>query len=171
VLVREDDRGGRPWWTTVVDDRGGRPCLRLGHSQVDRYLDFVSARARPNTTLAAGCDLKVFSSVVAKEPVEVTTSDVLGFITTQRGDHGVVRLADGESGLSARTIQWRLSSISGLFGFLLACGEADANLGASWVVESETVAQRSGHAAGSHAADVLGARRGRRVARGVSSLA
>jgi hypothetical protein len=26
-------------------DRGGRPCLRLGHSQVDRYLDFVSARA------------------------------------------------------------------------------------------------------------------------------
>ena len=65
-----DDRGGRPWWTTVVDDRGGRPCLRLGHSQVDRYLDFVSARARPNTTLAADCDLKVSSSVVAKEPVE-----------------------------------------------------------------------------------------------------
>jgi len=117
-------------WVPVLvreDDLGGRPCLRLGHSQVDRYLDFVSARARPNTALATGYDLKVFFSVVAKEPVEVTTSDVLDFITEQRGDRGVVRLADGESGLSARTIQRRLSSISGLFGFLLACGEVDAN--------------------------------------------
>jgi site-specific recombinase XerD len=94
---------------------------------VDRYLDFVSARARPNTTLATGYDLKVFFSLVAEEPGEVTTSDVLGFITAQRGDRGVVRLADGESGLSARTIQRRLSSISGLFGFLLACGEVEAN--------------------------------------------
>ena len=117
-------------WVPVLvreADQGGRPCLRLGHSQVDRYLDFVSARARPNTALATGYDLKVFFSSVAKEPVEVTTSDVLGFITEQRGDRGVVRLADGESGLSARTIQRRLSSISGLFGFLLACGEVDAN--------------------------------------------
>ena len=117
-------------WIPVLvrgDDRGGRPCLRLGHSQVDRYLDFVSARARPNSVLAAGYDLKVFFSVVAKDPAEVTTKDVLEFITEQRGDRGVIRLADGESGLSARTIQRRLSSISGLFGFLLACGEVDAN--------------------------------------------
>ncbi len=117
-------------WVPVLTreaDRGGRPCLRLGHAQVDRYLDFVSARARPNTTLAAGYDLKVFFTVVAKEPGEVTTSDVLDFITDQRGDRGVVRLADGESGLSARTIQRRLSSISGLFGFLLACGEVESN--------------------------------------------
>ena len=34
-------------------DRGSRPVLRLGHPQLDRYLEFVSARARPNTTLAA----------------------------------------------------------------------------------------------------------------------
>jgi site-specific recombinase XerD len=117
-------------WVPVLvreADRGGRPSLRLGHSQVDRYIDFVSARARPNTTLATGYDLKVFFSIVGKDPVEVTTSDVLGFITEQRGDRGVVRLADGESGLSARTIQRRLSSISGLFGFLLACGEVEAN--------------------------------------------
>ena len=72
-------------------------------------------------------DLKVFFTVVAKDPIEVTTSDVLGFITAQRGDRRVVRLADGESGLSARTIQRRLSSISGLYGFLLACGEVEAN--------------------------------------------
>jgi site-specific recombinase XerD len=77
--------------------------------------------------LATGYDLKVFFSVVGKDPVEVTTTDVLDFITEQRGDRGVIRLADGESGLSARTIQRRLSSISGLFGFLLACGEVDAN--------------------------------------------
>ena len=85
-------------------DRGGRPVLRLGHAQLDRYLDFVAARARPNTVLATGYDLKVFFTVVAKDPIEVTTSDVLGFITAQRGDRRVVRLADGESGLSARTI-------------------------------------------------------------------
>ena len=56
-------------WVPVLvrgDDRGGRPCLRLGHSQVDRYLDFVSARARPNTALATGYDLKVFFSIVAQ---------------------------------------------------------------------------------------------------------
>lgn len=108
-------------------DRGGRPVLRLGHRQLDRYLEFVAARARPNTVLATGYDLKVFFTFVPKDPVEVTTADVLGFITVQRGDRNVVRLVDGESGLSARTIQRRLSSISGLFGFLLACGEVETN--------------------------------------------
>ena len=117
------------WWPCLVraGDRGGRPVVRLGHPQLDRYLEFVSARARPNTVLATGHDLKVFFSVVAKDPEKVTTADVLEFITAQRGDRRVVRLADGESGLSARTIQRRLSSISGLYGFLLACGEVDAN--------------------------------------------
>lgn len=108
-------------------DRGGRPVLRLGHPLLDRYLEFVSARARPNTTLAAGFDLKVFFTTVGKDPVEVTTVDVLGFVTVQRGDRQVVRLADGESGVSARTIARRLSSVSGLYAFLLACGEVAAN--------------------------------------------
>ena len=117
-------------WVPVLvreADRGGRPVVRLGHRQSDRYLEFAAARARPNTVLATGYDLKVFFSLVPKEPVEVTTADVLEFITVQRGDRKVVRLADGESGLSARTIQRRLSSISGLFGVLLACGEVGAN--------------------------------------------
>jgi site-specific recombinase XerD len=107
-------------WVPVLvrgSDRGGRPVLRLGHQQLDRYLEFVAARARPNTVLAAGYDLKVFFSLVPKQPAEVTTADVLEFITVQRGDRTVVRLADGESGLSARTIHRRLSSISGLFGY------------------------------------------------------
>lgn len=108
-------------------DRAGRSVLRLGHPLLDRYLAFVSARARPNTTLAAGYDLKVFFSAIEKDPAEVTTADVLDFITAQRGDRRVVRIADGESGLSARTIQRRLSSISGLYAFLCACGDVEAN--------------------------------------------
>lgn len=59
--------------------------MRLGHPLVDRYLEFVAARARTNTLLATGYDPKVFFSVVAKEPTEVTTVDLLEFITAQRG--------------------------------------------------------------------------------------
>jgi site-specific recombinase XerD len=119
-------------WVPVLvreADRGGRPVLRLGHEQLDRYLEFVAARARPNTVLATGYDLKVFFTAVPKDPAEVSTADVLGFITAQRstGDPKVVRLSDGESGMSARTIHRRLSSISGLFAFLLACGEVESN--------------------------------------------
>jgi hypothetical protein len=40
------DGGGRPMtWVPVLVrevDCGGRPCLRLGHEQVDRSLDFLS---------------------------------------------------------------------------------------------------------------------------------
>jgi len=51
---------------------------------VDEYLVFVDARARPNTWLALGSDLKVFFTVVAKDPVDVTTADVFAFIKAQR---------------------------------------------------------------------------------------
>jgi site-specific recombinase XerD len=68
--------------------------------------------------------LKVFFTIVAKPPAEVKTADVLAFITTQRaprrGGGKVVRLADGQAGLSARTIKRRLSSVSGLFSYLVA---------------------------------------------------
>lgn len=101
--------------------------MRLGHPLVDRYLEFVAARARPNTVLATAYDLKVFFSVVGKDPVEVTTADILDFITWQRGDRSVVRISDGESGLSPRTIQRRLSTLSGLFSFLTARGDVSAN--------------------------------------------
>jgi hypothetical protein len=74
---------------------------------MDDYLEFLAARCRPNTVLAAGFDLKVFFAVVGKDPAGVTTADVLAFITAQRlaGDPKVIRLVDGESGLSARTIK------------------------------------------------------------------
>ena len=54
-----------------------RPCLtrsvaggevrsiRLGHPLLDDYLEFVGARARTNTWLAAAYDLKVFFSIIA----------------------------------------------------------------------------------------------------------
>ena len=45
------------------------------------------------------------------------------FLADQRGDRTVVRLADRESGLSARTIARRLSSVSGLYAYLVARGD------------------------------------------------
>ena len=79
----------------------------LGHPVLDRYLAFVAARCRPNTVLATASDLKAFFGVVAKEPDQVEVADVLAFIHQQRrprADGNVLRLSDGESGLSSRTI-------------------------------------------------------------------
>ena len=50
----------------------------------------------------------------------VTAADVFDFLADQRGDRTVVRLADRESGLSARTIARRLSSVSGLHAYFVA---------------------------------------------------
>ncbi len=43
---------------------GGRVLVRLGHEVVDGYLEFLAARCRPNTVLAAGFDLKVFFALI-----------------------------------------------------------------------------------------------------------
>ncbi len=102
----------------------------LGHPMLDRYLLFVAARCRPNTVLAAVSDLRAFFAVVPKEPAEVGVADVLAFIHQQRqprGDGRVVRLADGEAGLSSRTIKRRLSTVSGLFAWLEMLGEVPGN--------------------------------------------
>jgi integrase len=75
-------------------------------------------------------DLRALFAVIDKPLVDVSTADVLEFIAERRrprGDGRVVRLSDGESGRSARTIKGRLSSISGLFTFLVMVGEASAN--------------------------------------------
>ncbi len=68
--------------------------------------------------------------MVAKDPVAVTVTDVLEFISEQRrprrGGH-VVRLDDGEAGLSARTVRRRLSSLPGFFGYLSARGLVGAS--------------------------------------------
>lgn len=116
-----------PWSPYLI--RSGNPAgeVSLGHPDVDDYLAFVGARARPNTLLANAYDLKVFFSVIGKEPAQVRPRDVLAFLkqqrATRRGD-GVVRLEDGEAGLSARTVKRRITSVSGLFAYLIVRGDA-----------------------------------------------
>ncbi len=92
---------------------------------------FVEARCRPNSVLAAGFDLQVFFTVVPKPPAQVTSADVLGFITAQRAGSAtttpMTAVVDGASGVSARTVRRRLSSVSGLFGYLQARGDVPAN--------------------------------------------
>jgi integrase/recombinase XerD len=102
-------------------------AITLGHPMVDDYLAFVGVRARTSTWLAVASDLKIFFTVVAKAPAEVTTADVFAFLAAQRAprhDATVVRLEDGEAGLAARTIARRLSSVRGLFAYLAARGDA-----------------------------------------------
>jgi integrase len=102
-------------------------ALTLGHPLLDDYLEFVGARARLNTWLATAYDLKVFFTVVGKEPAQVSAPDVFAFLKAQRAPRlgeRVVRLEDGETGLAARTIARRLSSVSGLFAYLAARGDA-----------------------------------------------
>jgi len=105
----------------------GGEVIRVGHPLLDAYIELVTARARWNTVLATAFDLKVFFSVIDKDPVEVETADVLAFIKAQRQPrHGatVVRIEDGEAGLSARTIKRRLATIAGLYEYLIIRGDA-----------------------------------------------
>src|SRR3954466_13106413 len=101
----------------------GEPRYALGEPLVDGYLEFVAGRCRPNTVRAVAFDLKVFFAVVDREPVTVTPPDVFEFLAAQRGDRRVVRIADRESGLSARTIARRLSTVSGFYAYLVARGD------------------------------------------------
>lgn len=101
----------------------------LGDALLDDYLVFVGARCRPNTVLAVFFDLRVFFRMVGKPVLEVTTADVLDFVTAQRLPRrgNVVRLDDGEAGMAASTIKRRLASVSGLFAYLAARGLVGVN--------------------------------------------
>src|SRR4051794_3028029 len=101
----------------------GEPRYALGEPLVDGYLEFVAGRCRANTVRAVAFDLKMFFSVVNEAPVAVRAVHVFEFLAHQRGDRTVVRLSDRESGLAARTIARRLSSISGFYAYLLARGD------------------------------------------------
>jgi integrase/recombinase XerD len=107
----------------------GELVVRLGVRLLDEYLEFLAARCRPNTVLAVAYDLKVFFTVVAKPPRRVRSVDVLEFMTAQRtGGDGRLQLAAGDpGGVSARTLRRRLSSVSGLYGFLLVRGDVTVN--------------------------------------------
>ena len=89
----------------------GRGLIRIGHPLLDAYLELVAARARPNTVLAHAFDLKVFFTVIEREPVDVVPGDVLTFITEQRTPRqasNVVRIEDGEVGcqLGRSSVAW-----------------------------------------------------------------
>lgn len=111
------------WKPVVVQSQrsNGSLVVTVGHPLVDAYLEFLRARARPNTIRAVAFDLKVFFSFVDKTPARVTSADVMAFITAQRtGDGGgkVVSIARS-AGLSPRTIRRRLSSVSGFYAYLM----------------------------------------------------
>lgn len=98
----------------------------IGHELADDYLTFLGGRARPNTVVATAFDLKVFLSWARKEASEVTARDIVNFVASQRAPRvssKVVRISDGGSGLSTRTIARRLSSISGFFAYLVVRGD------------------------------------------------
>jgi integrase/recombinase XerD len=108
---------------------GVPPCVSRAEL-LDRYVEFVAGRCRPNTVIATRSDLRVFFAVIDKHPVDVTAQDVFEFIAAQRRGGGggrVVRLADGETGLAARTIKRRLAVVSGLFNYLVLCGDRVSN--------------------------------------------
>jgi integrase/recombinase XerD len=102
---------------------GGEARYALDDPLVDSYLEFVAGRSRPNTLRAVAHDLKTFFTVIDKGPVDVVAADIFEFVADQRGDRTGVRISDGESGLSARTIARRLSSISGFYAYLVAGGD------------------------------------------------
>jgi integrase/recombinase XerD len=125
VVVRGCPVGFEPGLVRSAVCDGG-VVVRIGHPLLDAFLELVAARSRPNTVLATGFDLKVFFTVVHKDPVDVDTADVLAFVAAQREPrHGarVVRIEDGERGLSARTIKRRLATIAGLYEYLLVRGD------------------------------------------------
>jgi hypothetical protein len=84
-------------WSLCLTRSGVGAELRavtLGQPLLDDYLAFVGARARPNTWLATAYDLKVFFTVVAKEPTQVTTADVFAFIRRSAA-HAATRRSSG----------------------------------------------------------------------------
>ncbi len=123
----------------LVRSRGsaGEPVVRFGIKVLDDYLDFVAGRCRPNTVLATAYDLRVFFTVVAMAPQEVTSRDVLAFMTAQRTGRARISTArtaplaavssGNPVGVSNRTLRRRLSSISGLYAYLVARGDVAKN--------------------------------------------
>jgi site-specific recombinase XerD len=107
----------------------GDLVARLGVPLLDEYLEFLGGRCRPNTVVAVAYDLKVFFTVVGKPVRRVRPGDVLAFMTAQcTGGEGRLQVAGPDAGgVSARTLRRRLSSVSGLYGFLLARGDVTAN--------------------------------------------
>ena len=135
---------------TLVRDASpnGEDRYFLGDPLVDRYLEFVAGRVRANTLRAVTFDLKTFFTIVTKSPTDVVAADIFDFLADQRGDRRVVRLVDGESGLAARTIARRLSSVSGFYSYVIA--RDDTPLRSNPVPRGLSTRRRGGEAPSSH---------------------
>ena len=66
--------------TLKLPPKGSSAAPRLGDRLVDGSLELVAARLRPNSTLAVAYDLKVFFTVVGKDPAADTRADVVAFV-------------------------------------------------------------------------------------------
>ena len=146
----------------------GELVVRLGVPLLDGYLEFLAGRCRPNTVLAVAYDLKVFFTVAGKPARRVRPVDVLAFMTAQRagGESRLQVAGAGAGGVSARTLRRRLSSVSGLYGFLQARGDVNANpvprgLPTRRVTRSDEKPRSRGRA--EHCADRLDLGAGRRL--------
>ena len=106
---------------------GGAETFVVGHPLVDDFLAFAAGRARPNTVAAYAYDLKVFFTVVAKEPTEVRARDVFDFVAAQHqprpGADNVVRIADGASGMAVATVRRRLAALSSFYSYAITRGD------------------------------------------------
>lgn len=140
-----------------------RPPEGFPDPLLEAYLEFLAARCRPNSVLAARFDLRVFFTVVGKPVQGVTAADVLGFITAQRT--GARSLPDplpepllataSTAGVSLRTVRRRLSTIAGLYAFLTARGDVPANpVPRGLPTRRGTAPASAGRTAGAGAADV-----------------
>ena len=149
----------------------GEPRYALGDPFVDRYLEFVAGRCRPNTVRAVAFDLKVFFTRRRRDPVAVTAADVFEFLAAAawRSDGG----ADGRSGVGAVGAHDRSPVVVGV-GLLRLSRRSwrhagDDEPGAARACRPRRAGRPGAHgAAGAGAADVAEdpvAGRGRRAAR------
>ena len=81
-------------------EAAGGDRIRLGHPLLDAFLEFVAGRARWNTVLATAFDLKVFFSIIDRDPAAVTLGRRAGLHPTPaRTTAGRDRRADRGRGV------------------------------------------------------------------------
>jgi hypothetical protein len=87
----------------TLPDHGTSVAPTLDHRIVDDHHESVHARLRPNASLAAVHDLKVFFTLIDVDPRAVRRRHVLEFIRVQR-----------TSATDATAIRRRLSTVAGM---------------------------------------------------------
>ena len=172
---RRNPRRGAPmlWIPCLVRSTGpdGEVRASLGDPLVDDYLEFVAARSRPNTLLAVAFDLKVFFSVVGKDPARVTTADVFEFLraAVRGGASGWCGWRTASRGCRRGRSPAGCRRCRACIAYLLARGDTrcgSTRCRAAWLRGARAARGGRGRAAGAGAADAaagLVAGRGRRA--------